>query len=177
VKIIGTSAHRRGRLLASAFVALATVASFLLGQIFSPSGAQKKMLLFARVQTPFFSHSFGAGSFQTGIDVMHKNDDYLDRVIGVTAEGPGQSEIITGFFKAAYDCKIRNFIWEPVPVNHLFSVEEVLIVPLDGLTERQAICISQIVVSPNVKTSIAAEGDLGNAVQRLIDRDPLINWN
>jgi hypothetical protein len=80
-------------------------------------------------------------------------------------------------FKTAYNCGIRRFSWESLPVNHLFSAEEILIVPLDKITDQQARCINRISIPPNIMSSISANGDLAGAVQRLSGSDPVADWN
>jgi hypothetical protein len=161
--VVSKPVARRNTLLACAVVAFAVVASFLLGQIERPNGSTGKVLLLARVQPlpPLPSYLL---PFAKISDIMKKNDAHL----GEIAWEP--------LFKVAYDCKVERFLWEPLPVNHWPSFNEVLEIPLDSLTERQSRCISRIIIPPNVATAIAPKSDLDSAVRRMTGRDPFENW-
>lgn len=159
--VVPKQVARRNAFLACVVVAFAVVASFLLGQIERPSGSTGKVLLLARVQTPPPSFLLSLPKIS---DIMQKNDAHLGEVARET------------LFKVAYDCKIENFTWEPLPVFHWPSFNEVLEIPLDSLTEGQSRCISRIIVPPNVATAIAPKSDLTSAVRRMTDRDPFEDW-
>jgi hypothetical protein len=100
-------------------------------------------------------------------NIMYRNDNILRKYIGNAGEG---------LFKTAYDCRIERFSWEPLSVNHLFSAEEVLIVPLDRLTDRQASCISRISIPPNIISSVSTDEDITSNVQKLAESVPLKDW-
>lgn len=158
---------RRNTLVACAIGAAMAVGSFMVGQVFKPRDSAGMSLLLARIQTPPppYPPDFPDAKVVTA---MYKNDIFLRKFVGNSGEG---------LFKTAYDCNIHTFTWEPISVNYSFSVEEVLIVPLDRLNQKQSHCISRVAVPPNVTISVASEHDLPKAIRQIVSRNPLVDWD
>ena len=76
-------------------------------------------------------------------------------------------------FQEAYSCKIKRFDVAYLPVDHIFDIEQMLIVNTIDMNDGQYRCLSKYVLAPNIMMTLTNRRIVSLDRQNLPSTDPL----